>query len=83
MSATEMNDLKMDQKCDFRTCDTLASLIESGKIKHPKDLTDADLIGIIDQLFRYFMTFASGQSLSETYLNFVYFYDPVFVSQTN
>ncbi|EGR31646.1 mak10 amino-acid n-acetyltransferase subunit, putative [Ichthyophthirius multifiliis] len=75
MSSSEIGDPKMDIKVGYKDVKHPIQLIKDGEIKAAENLTNHELIHLIDYLLALEFTWLKGYSLSQTLYQFVYFYD--------
>lgn len=75
MQANEANDRRVDSKATLSEKCTLQYLLQTGAVKHPKDLTKQDMLLILDEVLGFEMQTLSNQPLAVSVYLFPYIYD--------
>jgi hypothetical protein len=66
----------MDHHYQYQEANTFKKLLRENKIKQISDLSKAEVLSLIDNLFVYELLWINGKPLYQTILNLVYFTDP-------
>lgn len=76
MSAVELMDPKLDSGLALMSLPLISDLIDNGSLPKPENLTDAQVLGILDQQVKNFGLWIEGQSLIHTLYSCIYIHTP-------